>query len=518
MSDAAIGILTNLLGTERVITDGDACAARVADLVGQPAARPCAIIRPAHVDDVGRIVKILTDLGIAVVARGGGTSIAAAREPDRTPFAVLDMADLNAVTEINDADRYVTVEAGCTWGALRAALESHGLRPPVWAAPAAAGSTVGGAVSTNLAFAGTGAAATLADTVLSVDVVLADGSLVETGAAAGEGRSPFFRHFGPDFTGMFLGDCGAFGVKVRVTLPLVPVSPADGYIGFAFERFEDLAEAHVALAREHVAAEQWGIDPDGNAAMARLGFAFLETVTFHTDASTPERIAQINKQLVDGHRAALRGGYSLHVAVEGTSERDVDAKLGRIRRLLVPTALKELPGTLAQQLRTKTFPPLHGPRGPAGENWIPVHGLFPLSKAATIVAVTDEYFLRHREEMLRHGIAVIATTMVLGSAFVLTPMFTWPDGRAEKSEAAVMRLRRDLIGLWDAFGAVHLGLGRSYPYAGGLSSAARALADAIKRTVDPRGLMNPGVLQIGAPPPKVSRKFAEFPQNLLEEN
>ena len=82
----------------------------------------------------------------------------------------------------------------------------------------------------------------------------------------------------------------------------------------------------------------------------------------------------------------------------------------------------------------------------------------------------------------------------------------------------VMRLRRDLIGLWGAFGATHLQIGRHYPYGDALSSASRAMADAVKRALDPRGLMNPGVLQLGgAAPPKVSRKYVEFPQNILED-
>ena len=81
-----------------------------------------------------------------------------------------------------------------------------------------------------------------------------------------------------------------------------------------------------------------------------------------------------------------------------------------------------------------------------------------------------------------------------------------------------MQLRRDLAGLWGAFGATHLQIGKTYAYVDSLSSAALAMAEALKHALDPRGLMNPGALQLGAGPRvKASRKFTEFPQNLLGE-
>ena len=56
-----------------------------------------------------------------------------------------------------------------------------------------------------------------------------------------------------------------------------------------------------------------------------------------------------------------------------------------------------------------------------------------------------------------------------------------------KTREQVMKLRRDLAGLWDAFGASHHQMGRSYAYASQLSSAARATAVAIKGALDPQG-------------------------------
>ncbi len=496
MSDAAAAILTNLFGSDRVI------------------AGAALTVRPATVDDLCRAVKLLTDLGVAIVPRSGRDG-AAETGDIAGAVAILDLSDLNRVIEINEPDRTVTVEAGCSWGELRSALTPLGLRTPFYGPLADGAASIGASASGNSWFFGSGAYGTAADHVLSLDVVLADGSLVQTGAAAGEGRAPFFRHFGPDFTGLFLGDSGAFGVKARVTMPLIPLPAAEAYASFAFERFEDIAEAHVALAREHIVAEQWGLDPESNDALAARGHKFLEGVTFAHDPS-PEWVARANERLTVGHRQTLRGGFSLHVAVEATTEREAETKLGRVRRLMLPIALKELPNAIPQLVRANPFRAAGLLFAAAGEHHVSLHGLFPFSKASTIVAVTDEYFLRHHEVIAKRGIRHCCLTGTVGNAFLLAPVISWsdPSGRED-----ALRLRRDLIGLWDAFGATHLQMGRLYPYTSGLSSAARAMAETVKRALDPRGLMNPGVLQLGAAPAaKAIRKFAEFPQNLLEEN
>ena len=252
MSESAIAYLNQIVGPERVVTDIDALAYFGSDLSGPGAHSPALVVRPAHVDDVCRVVKILTDLGIAVIARGGGFSSSGGVHVHKTPSAVIDLSDLNRIVEINETDRYVTVEAGCTWGTLFDALRALGLRTPFFGPASGLNSTIGGAAGNNAYFFGSGRYGTMADCVLGLDVVLADGSLVETGSAAAEGRTPFLRSFGPDFTGIFLGDCGAFGIKVAVTLPLIPYPAAEGYLSFAFERCEDIADAHVALARENV--------------------------------------------------------------------------------------------------------------------------------------------------------------------------------------------------------------------------------------------------------------------------
>lgn len=549
MSNAAsipaslIADLHDVVGTDRVITDATALAYYAADISGEADVRPGVAIRPDTVDHLCRVVAFLTSAGVAVIPRGAGFSYTRGYLATRAKSAIIDTTGLDRIVEINEADRYVTVEAGCTWGALYDALKAKGLRIPYFGPLSGHSSTIGGAASNNGAFFGSGAHGTMSDNVLGLDVVLADGSLVETGAAAAEGRTPFFRHFGPDLTGMFLGDCGAFGVKARISLPLIAHPAAEDYLSFAFERFEDIAEAHVALARENIVAEQWGIDPQGNDNLAARGFKFLEGLAFLREVaavknSMGQKVATLARTLVDGHRSVIRGGYSLHVVVEGHSPKDVEMKIGRARRILVPMAMKELPNTIPQVTRAKPFRQIKQLLGPEGENWLPVHGIFPYSRASEIAAVTDEYFMRHREHMQKNGIKVSYLTGTVGNGFTIEPMFFWKDRlnafhqrhvtdeqRRDFSalppnlavREMVATLRRDLALLWGAFGATHFQMGKFYGYADALSSAALAFVKSLKAAVDPNGLMNPGALQLGGKTVPTKAKFAEFPQFLLDD-
>ena len=546
MNDGALGMFQSLLGPDGVITDPDALAYYVTDISGEGDVLPLCVLKPMAVDQLCQAVTIAGGLGLPMVARGGGMSYTQGYLPEQPNTVMFDLGGLNQIDEINEADMYVTVEAGCTWGSLYDALKARGLRTPFFGPLSGIASTVGGAASNNSTFFGSGTHGAMSESVLGLDVVLADGSLLETGAAAADGRTPFLRSFGPDTSGLFLGDCGAFGIKARVTLRLIAMPAVEEYLSFAFERIEDIAQAHTALARENVAAEQWGIDPVGNQHLAAKGFDFLEGLGFVKDVAAAsdgvvKAAGAVGKMLVEGYRAADRSGYALHVVVEGFDDREASWKADRVRRICTPMALKELPNTIPKVTRAKPFRPIKALLGPEGENWLPVHGLFPLSSAAEVSAITDEYFSRHHDLLKKHNITFSYLTSASSTSFLIEPMFYWKDrlhpfhmrhvtedqkkkyGKTKadtETREQVMKLRRDLAGLWDAFGASHHQMGRHYAYASQLSSAARATTIAIKGALDPKGLMNPGVLELTGEGDGVKRmtKFPEFPQDLLKDH
>jgi len=545
MTNAALSILANLLGEERVSTNPADLTYYVTDIAGEGPNTPLCAVRPQNVDALCQAIQIATGMNLAVIPRGSGLSYTGGYQPKTSDAVLFDLTDINDIVEINEADRYVTVEAGCTWGKLYNSLAEQGLRTPAFGPLSGSESTVGGLISNNGGFFGNGAYGAIADSVLSLDVVLADGSLVETGSAIAEGRVPFFRHFGPDLTGLFIGDTGAFGIKARITIKLIAMPAAENHLSFAYKSIEDTVEIQSSLARDNVCADQWGIDPIGNENLAKRGFSFLEGLSFvrdvaHASGGFRQAVPNVTSMLVDGRRAVLRGGWSLHISVEGDGDTEIQLKTDRVRRIARPSALKELPGTIPQVTRAKPFRPIKQLLGPEGQNWLPVHGIFPLSRAVEISAITEEYFVRHFEKLEQHDITVSYLTGTVGTAFTIEPMFFWVDrlhafhkrhatddqkqayADTPANDAAretVMTLRSDLAGLWDTFGAAHFQMGRFYNYGNSLSSAARAMVDAIKAAVDPKGLMNPGALQLDRPAESKSRKsqFAEFPHDLTKD-
>ena len=210
--------LTDLLGVAQVETSLEKTTFFSTDLSSRgPTAS--AVIRPTEAAQVVAAVKLCTEHGVTVIPRGGGFSYTGGYVPTEADSVIVDLRGLDRIVEINADDMYVVVETGCTWHTLYEALKAKGLRTPYFGPMSGYHATVGGALSQGSFFLGSSQYGPVADSVLAVEVALADGSLIRTGSwGGGEGSSPFFRSYGPDLTGVFLGDSGAFGFKTKAVL------------------------------------------------------------------------------------------------------------------------------------------------------------------------------------------------------------------------------------------------------------------------------------------------------------
>lgn len=474
--------------------------------------KPLAVLRPGTVDQLARGVAAATAQGLAIVPRGGGMSYTGGYLYSGGDFILVDTSSLGAIVDINPTDMTVTVEAGCTWAALHDALKPLGLRAPSWGTLSGLRAAIGGGMSQNGIFWGA-REGSVVDSALSFDVVLADGRIVSTG-------SEFFRPFGPDLTGLFAADTGAFGIKARVTLRLVKEATAFAYGSFSLPDHKGLLGSMSAIAREGLASESFAFDP------------YLQSQRMKRDSLAKDAKSLLNmmksqgsawKALKEGAKVVAAGRsflkdvpFSLHTIAEGRHQGAVDAEMAEIGRIVAAHGGSAVENSIPKILRANPFPPPNSMLGPDGERWVPVHGFLPHSKLVEAWERIEALYAENAEAMTRLDVnAGAMLAAVSRSGCLIEPVFFWPDAmnplhrqavepdhlkklkgfpEGPEARALVSELRASIIGIFRALGSTHVQIARTYPLRDALDPAAWEMLVALKRAVDPIGLMNPGSL------------------------
>jgi FAD/FMN-containing dehydrogenase len=473
---------------------------------------PVAVFRPASIDELSTGVAEAGRRGLVLVPRGGGMSYTSGYVADAPGALIVDLGRMDQILEINAEDMLVTVEAGCTWAALHDALKPLGLRPPLWGTLSGVKATVGGGMSQNGLFWGAGQG-TIAASAVRFRVVLADGRVIETG-------SDFLRPFGPDVTGLFAADAGAFGIKAHVTLPLVHEAAAFGYLSFAFDSAAQIFAAMSEVGRQGLAAECFGFDPF-------LQAQRMKRDSLGSDAKALVGVMKAQKSmwgaLKEGARVVAAGRsfldeapFSAHMIVEGRSDAGVAEDVRRIEAIAAAHGGRAVENTIPKVMRANPFPPVNSMLGPAGERWVPVHGIVRHSQARAVVEAITTLYAAHEDAMAAHGVGAGYLFLTTGrSGFLIEPVFYYPGrwgaihrrsveaahlGRLEEpgespaARALVDTLRTAIIEIFGAAGGVHMQIGRTYPLAARSDPSAFALLRTMKAAVDPEHRMNPGAL------------------------
>jgi FAD/FMN-containing dehydrogenase len=480
---------------------------------------PLAVVQPGSVEELQEIARIASTAGVAMVPRGGGASYTDAYLPTTTNSLLIDTERLNRIVEINQEDMYVTVEPGITWADMTSALAKHGLRTAFWGPFSGLKATVGGSMSQNSVSLGSGSYGVSADTALSFDIVLATGELLSTGSRATENASPFFRHYGPDLTGIFTGDAGAFGIKARITLRLVPLPAYSGTASFGFNAFDPMAAGMAAAGRTGIVADSFGLDPklqQGQLGKTKSSDALNAVwAVLKTSRNPIDGLIRVMKMAAAGKRFLTGFDYSAHYVVEGSSQAEVRAKLGQVRQAMAGHGT-EIANTIPTVLRAMPFIPLYPILGPRGQRWVPMHGILPFSKSQAFHQRISQLHAEYAERMEQHKVEKAAMFSTISTnGFLYEPVFYWEDDRTPyhkrylpqeyldtlpeyaanpEGRALVAELRKKIQDIFSEFGAVHLQVGKSYPYMRGRQPQSVHILKDLKQSLDPDGLMNPGAL------------------------
>jgi D-lactate dehydrogenase (cytochrome) len=512
--------LQQILGPDHVLLDLAERDFYSTDLSWRPRAIAAVVIRPADADELASAVGAATRAGFAVVPRGGGMSYTSGYTPERQKSVLVDMRRMNRVVEINTDDMYVTVECGCTWKELYEALAPHGVRTPYWGPLSGMYATVGGALSQNSLFHGSGVHATVADSVIGLKVVLADGSVLVTGSGAHRNSNPFWRHFGPDVTGLFTADTGAFGIKAVATLRLITTPTHTGYLSYKFDTLEAMLRAQTHIARLGIASECYGFDPYYNGGFEKQGITFEEGLSKVGEIARKgglKGLARAAKVAMAGKRILKNVPYSLHMTLDGHTEVVAAEHTDIAADICAEEGGTEMANSIPVVFRNAPF---GGVRtillGSDGEIWIPVHGFFPLSKAIPAAAATEKFLAERRPLMDEWGIKTSYLTCFAGPEFVIEPSFYWHDelgdfrlsliepefaekwksipANVERRKVA-LALRDELRDLFDGLGGLHLQIGKYYPYTEIMNNEPlQRVIKGVKHVLDPEGLVNPGSL------------------------
>lgn len=197
--------------------------------------RPYAVVYPTSIEEVSKIVKICYDSSIPIIPYSGGTSIEGHYIPTRKGISI-DVSKMNKILEIHEDDLDVVVQPGVEWGHLNEELEPYGL---IYGPDPAPGALIGGILGTNASGTNAVKYGAAKDNVLSLKVVLADGTIIKTR------QRPRKSSNGYNLTNLFVGSEGTLGIIVEATLKL-HIKPKNEVI--TLMNFKEIGDASKAVS------------------------------------------------------------------------------------------------------------------------------------------------------------------------------------------------------------------------------------------------------------------------------
>ena len=198
---------------------------------------PDYVVMPCTTDEVSEIVKLAHRHRIPITARGAGTGLAGGAVPLQGGI-VLDMSRMNKILDIDIRNLQVLVEPGLIHADLNRSLEPYGFFFP----PDPGSSemcTLGGLIANRGSGMRSVKYGTVTDYVLDLEVVMPDGTVIQTGGKVMKSAS------GYDLTALMVGSEGTLGVITGARLKIHPLPEARAAV---LAHFNDLEAAGSAVS------------------------------------------------------------------------------------------------------------------------------------------------------------------------------------------------------------------------------------------------------------------------------
>jgi alkyldihydroxyacetonephosphate synthase len=230
--------LEGLLGRDAVSTEESDLRAHAVDWSagallrarrGDPPGFPRCVVRPADEEAVDAILRWANEAGTPVVPFGGGSGVCGGIEARE--MVVIDLERMNALIDVDERSRTARVQAGMNGGELQRSLNATGLM--LGHQPQSIDiSTVGGWVATRACGQLSAGYGGIEDAVVGLRASFPNGRTVHSTSSPRSSR-------GPEFSSLMIGSEGTLGIVTEATLRVHPVPVERSGVVLRFERMAD---------------------------------------------------------------------------------------------------------------------------------------------------------------------------------------------------------------------------------------------------------------------------------------
>ena len=220
--------LAAIVGPAHLLTDPSDLAPYLREPRDKYAGRARCVVRPKTRDEVAAILALCHETGTPLVPQGGNTGLVGGQTPEDDSAVVLSLTRMDALRDLDPLSNTMTVEAGMTLQSVRKAAAGADRLFPMWIA-AGGSCTIGGNLATNAGGLNVIAHGNTRELVNGIEVVLADGRVLSNLSKLKKDNT------GYDLKNLFIGSEGTLGIITAAVLKVVPRprSVATAFLGLA---------------------------------------------------------------------------------------------------------------------------------------------------------------------------------------------------------------------------------------------------------------------------------------------
>jgi FAD/FMN-containing dehydrogenase len=255
-----ISQLRSAVGAANVLTEGDLSAYEM-DWRRRSQGKALAVVRPGSTEEVAAVVRACAASGTPIVPQGGNTGMVVGSTPDDSGRAVvLSLTRMSRVRKLDAGNLTITLDAGCVLQNVQEAAEAAGFLYPL--SLAAEGScTIGGNLGTNAGGTGVVRYGNTRELCLGLEVVTAQGEIWDGLTGLRKDNT------GYDLRDLYIGSEGTLGVITGATMKLYPL-PKATLTAWAAVPSMHAALALLGLAHRHLGAGLTGFEVMGQFALS----------------------------------------------------------------------------------------------------------------------------------------------------------------------------------------------------------------------------------------------------------